>query len=1007
VTSPRTAIALTGAVLAGLVVLPSVPAAADVPQTTVDVLKVVDGEYVVETVTVPATSAESTADRLEAAPEVVAASPSVSYQLDAGNDPYWDTTDPQAASAVKDVWSRTRGEGQIVAVLDSAVETTHPDLAGAFVPGTDVVGGPGANWHGTGVAGIVAARAENGIGSAGMAPLAKVMPVRVCNDTGCPSTSIARGILWAADHGADVINMSLSGVGYSDVSAAAVQYALDKNISVLAATGNDGLNGNPVMYPAALSGVIGVSSTAPDGTPSNWAVNGWQTDLSTVGDSTLLTMPGGAYGSGSGTSFSTPAVSGAVALLRAAVPGITPEQVQTALQAGSDSSGTWPRSYGAGRLHVPSALAAAERPDGSVTVTPAVGQVTVSWPAVEGATSYTVRVDGSVRAEVAGTTATVSGLTNGNQVAVDVEPSNGPRSRAVLATVGPVGPGTPTLTGASLRGTTTSAIIDLQASLPSGAVATKYSIIRDGLSIGSISMALTTTAKTFAVGIGAMPTQETRWQIRPVDDLGRMLPASNTVTAGSGRPPAPGGVTGLTAVKDGSDLLLTWDDLGAAYSYRVTVDGVVVSSPVTAGAVVAGPPANASRTYSVSAVDGWGQAGPSSSIEVDGPVTVFAPGAPTIGAPTAGDASATVRWSAPVDDGGSPITGYTVATYRDGMPVGTSSAPADATSLVVNGLTNGRPHTFTVTATNAIGTSAESTASAAVTPTAVTPPSAPGIGTASAGDASATVRWTAPAGDGGSPITGYTVATYRDGLLVKTNTAPAGATSLTVTGLTNGRPHTFTVTATNAVGTSAASASSAAVVPVAAVTLPAAPRIGTPAPGIASAVVRWAAPLSNGGSPVTGYTVRAYRGTSVVATVRAASTATGATVKGLANGTAYTFLVTATNAVGEGPASARSATVVPRTVPSAPRITRVAAGRSTATVLWAAPANGGAAITSYVVRVYRGSALVRTVKVSGSTTRLTVPGLTPGVGHSFTIYAVNAAGNGYVSARSATVVPLR
>ena len=198
------------------------------------------------------------------------------------------------------------------------------------------------------MAGIVAARAENDIGSAGMAPEAQVMPVRVCNDTGCPSPAIARGILWAADHGADVINMSLTGPSYSAVTGAAVLYALGKNISVVASSGNDGLNGNPVGYPAAHSGVISVASTAPNGTPSDWAQHNWSVDISTVGDSTLLTMPGGAYGSGSGTSFSGPAVAGAVALLRSAVPGITPPQVQAALQAGADSSTGWDRNWAPG-----------------------------------------------------------------------------------------------------------------------------------------------------------------------------------------------------------------------------------------------------------------------------------------------------------------------------------------------------------------------------------------------------------------------------------------------------------------------------------------------------------------------------------------------------------------------------------------------------------------------------------------------------------------------------------
>ena len=522
---------------AGLLALPATPAVAT-DTTVVDVLKVVDGEYVVDTVRVPAATAEATAESLEDRADVVVASPSVVYEVDGSPDPYWDTGDPQATSRVRDVWSRTRGEGQVVAVLDSAATITHEDLFGAVLPGTDMTDGSGDTWHGHGVAGVIAARADNGTGSAGMAPAAKILPVKVCSNAGCTSAAVARGILWAADRGADVINMSLSGAGYSDVSAAAVQYALDKGISVVASAGNDGLNGNPVMYPAALNGVIGVSSTTPAGAVSDWAVHGWQVDLSTVGDSVLLTYPGGGYASGSGTSFSGPAVAGAVALLRAGHPGITPVQVQAALQAGSDSSGTWDRAYGAGRLDVPAAMAAADRTAAGVVVSPSSRAVDVGWDAVPGTTTYTVRVDGVVRASVTGASTRISGLTDGNQVAVDVQADAGPRSRPVLATVAPSMPAVPTLQSASLSGTSASATLTLNASV-SGAPASKYSIIRDGVSIGTITWTLTGTPASKAIAIGAMPTTQVRWQLRAVDTYAQVGAASNTVTTGSTVPAPP------------------------------------------------------------------------------------------------------------------------------------------------------------------------------------------------------------------------------------------------------------------------------------------------------------------------------------------------------------------------------------------------------------------------------------------------------------------------------------
>ncbi|CCH90153.1 Peptidase S8 and S53 subtilisin kexin sedolisin [Modestobacter italicus] len=433
----RLVVALAGSVLAVLGCVAGAPAAsaADGGQVSIDVLTVVDGEYVVETVTAPRDRAAATEETLEDRADVVAADAAVDYRLDA--DPYWEADDPQAMSSVTDVWPRTRGAGQVVAVLDTAVDGSHPDLAGAVLAGTDTTGlaADPAEWHGTGVAGVIAARDGNGAGSAGMAPQARVLPVRVCTSATCPSAAVARGVLWAADHGADVINMSLSG-GYSDVTATAVRYALDKGVSVVASAGNDGQNGNAVLYPAALEGVIAVSATTPEAAPAPWAQHGWQVDVSAVGESVVLPYRGTGYTSGTGTSFAGPAVAGAVALLRAGHPGISPAQVQAALQAGADGGGSWDRGYGAGRLDVPAAFTAADQVGAAPTVTPSAGAVDVSWPAVAGAAGYSVRVDGVVRASVTGTSARVTGLTDGTQVAVDVQADSGARSLPALASVG-------------------------------------------------------------------------------------------------------------------------------------------------------------------------------------------------------------------------------------------------------------------------------------------------------------------------------------------------------------------------------------------------------------------------------------------------------------------------------------------------------------------------------------------------------------------------------------------
>jgi hypothetical protein len=167
---------------------------------------------------------------------------------------------------------------------------------------------------------------------------------------------------------------------------------------------------------------------------------------------------------------------------------------------------------------------------------------------------------------------------------------------------------------------------------------------------------------------------------------------------------------------------------------------------------------------------------------------------------TAGNTQATVNWAAPSNDGGSPITGYTV-TSSPGHFVATVTA--SATTATVTGLTNGTSYTFTVTATNAVGTGPASPASNAVTPAAPTAPGAPTSVTATAGNDQATVSWSSPASTGGSAITGFTVMSSPGGV---TASASGTATSTTVTGLTNGTSYTFTVTAANAVGSGPVSA---------------------------------------------------------------------------------------------------------------------------------------------------------------------------------------------------------
>ena len=364
------------------------------------------------------------------------------------------------------------------------------------------------------------------------------------------------------------------------------------------------------------------------------------------------------------------------------------------------------------------------------------------------------------------------------------------------------------------------------------------------------------------------------------------------------------------------------------------------------------------------------------------------PDAPTGVNATPGQGSATVSWTAPTDDGGSAITGYTVTS----SPGGLTCSATTTTSCTVNGLTNGTPYTFTVTATNAVGTGAASSPSTPVTP--ITVPDAPTGVTAVAGNASASVSWSAPAFDGGSAVTGYTVTSSPGG-----HTCSTATTTCTVNGLTNGTPYTFTVTATNTVGTGAASSPSTAVTPQAGA--PGAPTGVTAVAGNAWAAVSWVAPTNNGGSSITGYTVTSSPA-SAGCTTSGSTPPTTCTVNGLTNGTPYTFQVTATNGSGTSSLSSPSTAVTPATVPDAPTGVTAVAGNGSAAVSWSAPASdGGSAITGYTVTSSPGSLTCTTT----SALSCTVNGLTNGTPYTFTVTAKNAKGTGVASSPSTAVTP--
>ena len=264
------------------------------------------------------------------------------------------------------------------------------------------------------------------------------------------------------------------------------------------------------------------------------------------------------------------------------------------------------------------------------------------------------------------------------------------------------------------------------------------------------------------------------------------------------------------------------------------------------------------------------------------------PGKPANLVASSGNKFVDLSWPT-VDNGGSPITSYTVTETEAGLGAVACSA-GTATSCSVSGLTNGVEYTFTIHASNVVGPGLESSPSNKVVPSLLpTPPGKPTRVSATAGAGMALVSWTAGPSNG-SPIGSYLVTSTPDG-----KTCTTADTSCVVSGLTNGQPYTFTVTATNGMGPGPASDPSNSVTPAAA---PDKPTGVSATAGLGSAMVSWIAPSANG-SPIGNYTVTSAPGGRTCVSGGALTCA----FSGLVSGTTYTFTVHATNGVGNGPES--------------------------------------------------------------------------------------------------------
>lgn len=281
---------------------------------------------------------------------------------------------------VPQAWNVSSGFGVIVAVLDSGVNASHPALQGQVLPGWNFVHGTedasDDAGHGTFTAGIIAAHRGPDHALTGVAPGAKILPVKILDSRGAGSTAnFVAGITYAVDHGAKVINISASGVVNSQSLADAVQYAEDHGAVVVASAGNHA-NGE-MNYPAAFPSVLAVTAAGPDDTVAAFSSFGPFVDLAAPGVNVPSTWwepaKGNTYLTASGTSAAAAYVSGVAALIMSARPDLSPAQVRQVLTETASDIGPpgIDASSGFGRLdaYLATRVAVPVNPTGPARVT--------------------------------------------------------------------------------------------------------------------------------------------------------------------------------------------------------------------------------------------------------------------------------------------------------------------------------------------------------------------------------------------------------------------------------------------------------------------------------------------------------------------------------------------------------------------------------------------------------------------------------------------------------------
>lgn len=280
-------------------------------------------------------------------------------------------------------WDVTTGSASvIIAALDTGVDRTHPEFAGRLLTGYDFVNNDADptddNGHGTHVAGIAAGAGNNGVGIAGVAWGATILPVKVLDSQGGGSTAdVIKGIDFAIDQKARIINLSLGSPFPSASLQSAITRAMDAGILIVAAAGNCGAGGdgcpsvNSPLYPAAFSGVLAVGATTQSDAKASFSTAGSYVAVTAPGSAILSTYKDGGYRTISGTSMASPFVAGEAALLLSRDPSLSASDLKAAISAAVVDLGATGRDdlFGTGRIDLQKALAAVQPPS-SLAATP-------------------------------------------------------------------------------------------------------------------------------------------------------------------------------------------------------------------------------------------------------------------------------------------------------------------------------------------------------------------------------------------------------------------------------------------------------------------------------------------------------------------------------------------------------------------------------------------------------------------------------------------------------------